>query len=99
MTQIEIMTKAIKDFEFFCKCLTIQSFDMNKAPGAKNILRDQPFVLKKHQKEFIKFIEEPTQPNEKIVLKARQIGITEVLMAYCLWKLLYRKEFQNYLYY
>jgi hypothetical protein len=87
-----IQLKCIESFEFFCRFLTIQAYDLTKAPGPDNGLSSQPFVLKKHQRELIEFIETPTAPNEKIILKSRQIGITEVLLAYCLWKLLYRLQ-------
>jgi hypothetical protein len=87
-----IQLKCIESFEFFCRFLTIQAYDLTQSPGPENGLRSQPFILKKHQRELVKFIETPTAPNEKIILKSRQIGITEVLLAYCLWKLLYRLQ-------
>ena len=89
-TQRKVQRRVVNDFEFFCKFLSIQCYDYAKPP-LDNELNVRQFTLRQHQKELIAFIERKDIP-EKIVLKCRQIGATECLLAYCLWKFLYHKN-------
>jgi len=73
--QIEdIQQKCIENFEYFCMFLTIKGFDLSKPPGSTGEKENQPFYLKKHQKEFIKFLENKDH-SECVVIKCRQIRI------------------------
>jgi len=83
----QVADKCITDFEFFCAvCLTVAAKNYKVEPNA-TIIQDIPFKLSKSQKAFVKYLS--SQPTDKVILKPRQRGYSTLLLAYCLWRVLY----------
>ena len=83
------------DFMAFCSiCLTIPAKDFT-VPPEETTVRSVPFSLAQHQIEFLNYLKTPM--TDKIVLKCRQRGYSVLLLAYCLWLILYSRD-QNLLY-
>lgn len=92
---IEIFKRITTDFSFFFEHITISCRDFS-LPPEKDLVTKRPLKLAKHQKELIEYIETCDKP-EKIILKSRQIGVTTVLIAYILWRMMYGYD-QNIIY-
>jgi len=83
----QLLNDVEEDFSLFTQLIQVSGKDLSKSPKAAKRFINQPFVLKQHQKELIDFINK--DDSEQVILKARQIGVTEVLVAYCIWRLLF----------
>lgn len=83
------------DFEAFCRiCITLPARDWQVEPELSTI-RDMPFILSKHQREFVTYLQSDVP--DKVVLKCRQRGFSTLMLAYCLWRILYGRN-DNMLY-
>lgn len=82
VTVEQIVAKALKDFRFFCKyCVRIKRKDGSVGP----------LILNREQQEFVSAVEEQVaagKPVRIVVLKARQVGISTVIEARLLWRIL-----------
>lgn len=99
MSQNEIaklFERITTNFKYFCLyCITLPARNW-KVPPAESDIIDIPFRLTKHQLEFLEYLEQRDVP-DKVVLKCRQKGFSVMLLAYCLWKILYSRN-ENILY-
>lgn len=79
---VKATKKALRDFEYFAKrCFYIRSKDG----------KVKPLVLNKEQKiivDRIKKQQRAGKPVRIVILKARQVGVSTVIEAYILWRLL-----------
>lgn len=93
-----IAERVMIDFAYFCKvCLDIKALDYHLSPNHPNnsYMQTKPFKLAKHQRKFIEYLNQPYP--DKVILKCRQRGYTQVLLAWVLWRMLYHPN-QNILY-
>lgn len=88
---IELFELITTDFNAFCKhCITISARTFTRPPDEEEII-DIQFILTDHQVEFLEYLERK-DISDKIVLKCRQRGFSEFMLAYCLWKVLYGRN-------
>jgi hypothetical protein len=86
----DVYTAIVNDFPTFCKyCITLPARNW-RVPPDKSIIRDIPFVLADHQLEFLEYLNSSVE--DKVVLKCRQKGFSVMILAYCLWRVLYGRN-------
>lgn len=86
----ELFEAITTDFSAFTKyCITIPARDW-RSPPSESTIKDMPFVLAEHQQDFLEYLESDLE--DKVVLKCRQKGFSIMMLAYCLWRVLYGRN-------